>query len=348
MRNDASQKSRKVAERARLGGIRQVACVVIGRNEGARLLESLHSVQAAGLPLVYVDSGSSDGSVDAARSLEVPVFELDLSQPFSAARARNRGLEESMIAWPETRYIIFLDGDCTLEPSFAAVAARQLQLDKRCAIVTGHLSEQHPDQSIYNRLCAIEWQSPPGRMDSFNALGGIMAVRVSAFREVGGFNPKAIAGEEADLGIRLRLAGYSIFKVDTPMATHDARILTFRQWWIRAIRGGHAFAQGLALHGGARFHDGRRAVLSALFWGLALPTLVLLTLYPSRGLTSLLIGGYLVLAYRMFRHYKAAGLSTSDALLAARFGLYAKFAHVIGIFRFWMRGVDRSRIIEYK
>ena len=32
-----------------------MAAVVIGRNEGGRLEESLRSVQAAGLPLVYVE-----------------------------------------------------------------------------------------------------------------------------------------------------------------------------------------------------------------------------------------------------------------------------------------------------
>lgn len=344
MQRNATDNLLKQAEKVPLN----VACVVIGRNEGARLLESLRSVQAAGLPLVYVDSGSSDGSVEAARKLAIHSLELDSSEPFSAARARNRGLEEVMLAWPETQYVLFLDGDCTVDPGFPAVAARQLEHDSHCAIVTGHLAEQHPDQSIYNRLCSFEWQSPPGRMDGFKALGGIMAVRVSAFRAVGGFNPKAIAGEEADLGIRLRLAGYSVIKLDAPMATHDARILSFRQWWIRAVRGGHAFAQGYALHGGGKFHEGRRAVLSALFWGLALPALILLTLYPSRGWSAVLLAGYVVLALRMFRHYRAAGLSPSDARLAARFGLYAKFAHVIGIFRFWLAGAKGSRIIEYK
>lgn len=348
MKDDPADNGLKPVASARSAGTPHIACVVIGRNEGGRLLESLRSVQAAGLPTVYVDSGSSDGSSNAARELGVRSIDLEPSQPFSAARARNRGLDEVMNALPDTQYVIFLDGDCTLEPSFPEIAARHLDQDGQCAIVTGHLSEQHPDQSIYNRLCAIEWRSPAGRMEGFNALGGIMAVRASAYQAVGGFNPKAVAGEEADLAIRLRAAGYAIVKVDAPMAIHDARILTFRQWWIRAVRGGHAFTQGYALHGGAEFPNGRRAVLSALFWGLALPALILLTLYPSRGVSVLLLGGYLVLGLRMFRHYRAAGLSPSDALLAARFGLYAKFAHVIGIFRFWMKGAKGPRIIEYK
>ena len=40
--------------------ITDMAAVVIGRNEGQALARSLASVQAAGLALIYVDSGSSD------------------------------------------------------------------------------------------------------------------------------------------------------------------------------------------------------------------------------------------------------------------------------------------------
>jgi GT2 family glycosyltransferase len=253
-----------------------------------------------------------------------------------------------MRLWPQAQHILFLDGDCTLEPSFVSVAATELTTNDQCAIVTGHLSEQYPDRSIYNRLCSIEWRSPPGQFDGLNALGGIMMARVSAFRAVGGFNERAIAGEEADLGVRLRLAGYSFTKVDAPMATHDARILTFRQWWIRAVRGGYAFAHRYAEHGSTSFHDGRREVFSALFWGLALPSIVLLLLIPSRGLSVLLLGGYALLGLRIYRYYRRRGLSRSDALLSARFGICTKFAHVVGILRFASMGKQGSAIIEYK
>ncbi len=325
-----------------------MACVVIGRNEGARLIESLHSVEASGLSQVYVDSGSTDGSADAAEGLSVRSLRLDPSRPFSAARARNQGLDEIVRRCPEMRFVLFLDGDCTLDPRFPSVAADMMKDNAECAIVTGHLSEQYPDRSIYNRLCSIEWQSPAGRLTRLNALGGIMVVRVSAFQAVGGFNEKAIAGEEADLGVRLHLAGYSIIKADAPMAMHDARILTFRQWWIRAVRGGYAFAHRYAEHRRTGLNDGRREVLSAFFWGLALPVLILVGLYPTQGLSVLLLGGYAVLGLRMYRHYSRQGLSRSDALVAARFGLYTKFAHVIGIMRFLSTGPNGPRIIEYK
>jgi len=328
---------------------REMIAVVIGRNEGARLECSVRSVQAAGLSVVYADSGSTDASLNVARQLGVPVVELDPARPFSAGRGRNEGLEEALRRWPSAIYALFLDGDCELSPAFPEASAAKLEQQPDCAIVTGHLSERHPDASVYNRLCAIEWQSPAGPMESLNALGGIMVVRVSAFQQVGGFNINAIAGEEPDLGARLQMAGYSIVKIDAPMAVHDAHIMSFRQWWRRAVRGGHALAHRYAEHGRTGIRDGRREVASDLFWGLALPVGIVVLIVLTRGLSVLALSGYGVLIWRVFRRYRQTGLSKADAWLVARFIVYSKFAHVEGIARYcWNRLRGNFKIIEYK
>jgi glycosyltransferase involved in cell wall biosynthesis len=326
-----------------------MAGVVIGRNEGERLEPSLRSVQAAGLRVVYVDSGSIDGSPAVAARLGIPVVELDPARPFSAARGRNEGLDEALRCWPDVNYALFLDGDCVLDPLFPAAATATFEQHPQCAIVTGHLSERHPEASVYNRLCSIEWRSPAGRIEDMNGLGGIMVVRVSAFHEVGGFNEEAIAGEEPDLGVRLGLAGHSVIKIDHPMATHDAQMLRFAQWWKRAVRGGHALAHRYARHGRTRFRDGRRELRSALFWGFGLPALVLALMWPSRGLSLLLLGGYILLGWRVYGYYSRIGLSSSEAWLATRFILYSKFAEFLGIMRYCMNRLrGRFQIIEYK
>lgn len=326
-----------------------IGAVVIGRNEAARLEEGLQSVRGAGLQPVYVDSGSSDASVKIATGFGVPVIELDPSRPFSAGRARNEGVDEVLRRWPKVEFIQFLDGDCLLDPQFPAAAVETMSKEPECAIVTGHLSERFPERSIYNRLCAIEWKSPAGRIDNMNALGGIMMIRVAAFRELGGFNLNAIAGEEPDLGARLKLAGYSIIKIDLPMAAHDADMMRFGQWWTRAVRGGHALAHRYASHGRGPLRDARREILSDLFWGLTLPLLILALLWPTRGWSLLLFGGYGLLGWRVYRRSVRSGLSSSDAALFARFIVYSKFAHVLGIARYVRsRLTGQFRIIEYK
>src|SRR5437660_737657 len=102
-----------------------------------------------------------------------------------------------------------------------------------------------------------------------------MAVRVTAFQQVGGFDLRAIAGEEPDLGVRLALAGWSAVKIDQPMATHDAQMLRFDQWWRRTLRAGHALAHRYASHGNTRFRDQRHELGSVLFWGFLPPVAVL-------------------------------------------------------------------------
>jgi GT2 family glycosyltransferase len=182
-----------------------------------------------------------------------------------------------------------------------------------------------------------------------NALGGIMAARISAFREVGRFDEQAIAGEEPDLGVRLGLAGYSIIKIDRAMATHDAQMLRFSQWWRRAVRSGHALAHRYARHGRTQFRDGLKELRSVLFWGFLLPLAILVLLWPTRGLSLLLLGGYALLGWRVFRHYSRSGLPRSDALLATRFILYSKFAEFAGVLRYCVNRLrGRFQIIEYK
>ncbi len=326
-----------------------MVAVVIGRNEGQRLEASLASVRAAGLDLVYVDSGSTDGSPALARKLGISTVELEPSRPFSAARARNEGVEEVVRQWPAMCYILFLDGDCVLDSGFPAVASKAFEEHQDCAIVTGHLAELAPDASLYNRLCAIEWRSPAGRIDNFASLGGIMAVRLSSFSRVGGFNEQMIAGEDSELGVRMVLAGYEVIKLDVPMAIHDAHMFSFSAWWTRSVRAGHALAQRYALNGRSRLHDCRREIVSALLWGFAVPAAALLLLWPTRGLSLLLLGGYAFLGWRIYKHYRRTGLSSADASLVARFTLYAKFANLIGVVRYGLNRLrGRFRIIEYK
>jgi GT2 family glycosyltransferase len=281
--------------------------------------------------------------------LGASVLELSPGRPFSAARARNEGLGDALRRWPGLQYVIFLDADCVLDCEFPAAAAAKLASTPGCAIVTGHLSERSPDASPYNRLCAIEWQTPAGRIENFAALGGIMAADINVIQHMGGFNEQVIAGEDSELGVRLALAGYSVFKIDSPMAIHDAEMCRFGQWWKRAVRSGHALAQRYALNGSSRLHDCRKEFFSALWWGLAVPIATIGLIWPTRGLSLLLLGGYVLLALRVYRHYRKRGQPKGNALLAARYMIYTKFAQTLGMARYWLNRARGSfRIIEYK
>lgn len=240
--------------------------VVIGRNEGARLVACLASLQGQVRRIVYVDSGSTDGSVAAARAAGADVVRLDMGQPFTAARARNAGIAALQADPPEV--VQFLDGDCRLQPGWLPVALAFLQDHPVVAVVCGRRREVAPEASVYNRLADAEWDTPVGEA---LACGGDAVMRYRAVFEAGGYRADLIAGEEPELCLRLRARGHKIWRLDAEMTLHDAAMTRFSQWWKRMRRAGHAFAEGAALHGAPPEQHWVRETRRALAWGAVLP-----------------------------------------------------------------------------
>jgi GT2 family glycosyltransferase len=212
--------------------------VAIGRNEGERLRRCLVSLAEVGsdLAAVYVDSGSTDGSVELARSMGVEVVELDMSRPFSAARARNAGFERLKAIAPGIKYAMFLDGDCEVADGWLERSKSEMESRPDAAVICGRRRELFPEQSIYNRLADLEWDTTIGEAA---ACGGDSVMRAEAFESVGGFDPTAAAGEEPELCQRLRQKGWTIWRVDAEMTRHDLGMTRFRQWWRRQYRSGY-------------------------------------------------------------------------------------------------------------
>ncbi len=325
----------------------QVGLVAIGRNEGERLRQCLLSVIGKVAHVVYVDSGSTDGSIELARSLLVDVVELDLSTPFTAARARNAGFAHLLQKNTQLEFVQFVDGDCEVVEGWIERALEQLEAQPNLAVVCGRRRERFPKQSIYNQLCDMEWDTPIGEA---KACGGDSMMRVKAFQQVGGFNPALIAGEEPELCVRLRQKEWKILRIDAEMTLHDAQMTRFSQWWKRALRAGHAYAEGAWLHGRSSEGHWRRESWSIWFWGFYLPLLALGLIWPTHGFSLLLLVGYPVLAGRIFLKQRRQNICTEHAALYALSCVLGKFAQVggtLGFLRTHLLGT-KSTLIEYK
>src|SRR4051812_22496841 len=122
-----------------------VGVVVIGRNEGERLRRCLESVRSGNVPIVYVDSGSTDGSVEMARAMGVTVVELDLTTKFTAARARNAGVKQLLASNPDLEFVQFVDGDCEVVAGWIDRAQRELKMNDKVAVVCGRRRERFPE-----------------------------------------------------------------------------------------------------------------------------------------------------------------------------------------------------------
>lgn len=238
--------------------------VIIGRNEGARLALCIESVKRDALRIVYVDSGSSDGSVALARAQGLIVVELDRSSPFTAARARNAGLDALRGRFPGLAYVHFIDGDCELVEGWLSAALAAIRVDTNVAAVCGRRRERFPEHSPYNRLCDKEWDTPVGIAPT---VGGDALFRIDAFLSAGGFDPMLIAGEEPDLCHRIRQLGWRIWRIDRDMTLHDAAMTRFAQWWQRNRRSGYATAEALVRRADPTLW---REVVSNTAWSLPL------------------------------------------------------------------------------
>src|SRR5207248_7579001 len=124
-------------------------------------------------------------------------------------------------------------------------AEQELKVRPEVAVVCGRRRERFPEGSVYNRLCDMEWDTPVGEAES---CGGDAMMRVKAVRATGGYRAALIAGEEPELCLRLREAGWKVLRLDAEMTLHDAAMTRFGQWWKRAVRAGHAFAEVSWLH----------------------------------------------------------------------------------------------------
>jgi GT2 family glycosyltransferase len=320
-----------------------IGAVVIGRNEGQRLINCLASMQDEAARLVYVDSGSTDGSVDAARAAGAEVVLLDTSEPFTAARARNAGFAALMARPAPPDYVQFVDGDCTLEPGWLTHAAKALDETPDIAILTGWRAEIHPDASVYNAMCDFEWHRPAGDID---ACGGDMMVRRVVFQALGGFNPRVIAAEDDEFCVRVRKAGHRVHRLPIPMTHHDANMTRLAQWWRRAIRSGHGFAQVGDLHPEHFVAERRRVWL----YGAVLPFLGLIGAVLSWPLLALVLAVYGLSYLRTVQGLQKAGLPGVTARRHAVLLSLSKFPNLVGAMRYWKRkrrGWDME-IIEYK
>ncbi len=325
----------------------QLGLVAIGRNEGDRLRRCLESVLGQVTQVVYVDSGSTDGSQELARSLGVDVVDLDLSVPFTAARARNAGMERLLQLYPDLEFVQFVDGDCEVVEGWLVLALQTLQTHPDYAVVCGRRRERFPHRTLYNQLCDIEWSTPVGEA---RACGGDALIRVMAFRDVNGFNPALIAGEEPEMCVRLRRAAWKIYRLDAEMTLHDAQMTRFSQWWQRSLRAGHAYAEGAFLHGKTPERHWVKESRSIWLWGLAIPMGAIALAPVTHGLSLLLLLGYALLGYRIYRYMHRQGYKFKDASLYALFCLIGKFPNALGQLTFyWNRWLGlRSQLIEYK
>ena len=324
-----------------------VSVVVIGRNEGARLVRCLESIVAMetdgfAVETLYVDSASTDGSPQRVAALGAKVIEVRPQRP-SAALGRNAG-------WRATGadFVLFLDGDTQLHPLFVRRALEAMR-DPAVAVVWGHRREAHPEQSSYVRALDLDWiyRAGPGEF-----CGGDALMRRDVLEQVGGFDASLIAGEEPELCRRIRAQGHAILHIDAPMTLHDLAITRFSAYWKRAYRAGHAYAELAARFKGSDDPLWQAEARRNLFHGgllLAMVAVLPMTIFwPWLGAG--IVAGVFGLLGRTFLRcaWKSGDLNTR--LLYAVHSHFQQLPILAGQvgYRLGVRSGRQHRLIEYK
>lgn len=351
---------------------RLVGVVAIGRNEGQRLVRCLQSLREQEVPvrIVYVDSNSTDDSVKNAREFGAEVVDLDTSIKFTAARARNAGLGRLLELEPKLEFVQFVDGDCELDARWLPAALDFFDSHPEHIVVCGRRREKFPDSTVYNRICDIEWNTPPGEAGE---CGGDALMRVAPLQKAGGYDPTLIAGEEPDLCIRMRAEGGRVYRLDHEMTLHDAAMTRASEWFKRAKRSGHACAELAYRHSGRPEQPYLRQARSMFVWGIAYPlawlagALSMVTFValgrvdssPLVGLAALALSlGALVApcallgvrSYQYERRGRQPGRSARDARIYATSNVLAKLPAGLGAMRFLFNRWTgkQSTLVEYK
>lgn len=326
-----------------------VGFVAIGRNEGDRLKRALQAIQRLHpqAPLVYTDSGSTDDSVRFAETIGVQVVRLDMSIPFTAARARNAGFSALIASNPNLRFVQFLDGDCEIQPGWIDTATAFLEAHENVAVVSGRRKERFPEATLFNELMDIEWNTAVGET---TAVLGDMCVKVDAFKRVGGFDESIIAAEDDDLCLRIGALGYTVHRLDALMSLHDANMTRLSQWYRRAKRGGHGYANINHLHGQQPPQHFTKQLRSTILWGGIVPALFLISL-PFAPLVSLALAAvYALFVLRTFWRRLRLGDPVKRAALYSFLIYTSKVPEFMGVLHYWKNHLfsRQHELIEYK
>ena len=213
-----------------------VTVVIVTRNRCGSLLATVkrlsHLPEAP--PIVVVDNGSTDGTVEALRATFPEVSVLAWPDNIGAA-GRNLG-----VALSGTRYVAFCDDDSWWEPGALEQASTILDADPRIGLIAGRVIVE-PAGDV-DPTCDLMARSPlpaPAGFEGVPVLGFLACasvIRRPVFWEVGGFHRRlGVGGEEHLVALDLATGGWLQSYAPTVVAHHQphARNTVDRTWQMR-------------------------------------------------------------------------------------------------------------------
>lgn len=200
----------------------KLTVVLLTYNCGHRLDPILDRLLGLGLPIVAVDNASVDDTVEVLQA-RAGVSVIRSTDNIGAA-ARNLG-----VAAARTPYVVCCDDDGWYERDGLDAAVRLLDRHDRLAVVNARIlvGENADLDGISAEMAAsplADRHGVPGPV-LLSFMGGAAIVRVSAWHQVGGYDPEFfIGGEEETLAIKLVRHGWALRYVPEVVMHHEPSI----------------------------------------------------------------------------------------------------------------------------
>lgn len=209
-----------------------ISVILPARNAKAYLERTLPAILAAAAAhgrteVILVDNGSTDGTVEFVRAAGGDSVRCVECPDARVGGVRNQGVEASTGA-----NLAFIDADCLIGPDWL------LRLDEILSdpgVAGAGAPYDLPDDPV---PLEEAWQSlhePPRDGPAAWLFGGNCGIRREAFLAVGGFDPTLESGEDAELGMRLRRAGYRLLTRRDLRARHLGNPKTWRAFFRQQV-----------------------------------------------------------------------------------------------------------------
>lgn len=197
-----------------------LSIVVIGRNEAQNLPRCSNSLnplaEMGNVEIIYVDSASTDSSIEIAKTFATRVVRLRESERLSASAGRYVGTLVARGVW-----VLYLDGDMELTPEFCK-KARSLITSRRtapriCGYV-GRYDNHYTDGSVRRNVLRQDTREERAR-----CFGGAVLLLRDRVLAAGNWDYRLFSNEELDLCTRLLGQEHYVKYVDFPMVIHHTR-----------------------------------------------------------------------------------------------------------------------------
>lgn len=178
-----------------------------GKDFIVRALDSIKAQTYSNWEVFVVDDGSTDDGADRVKD-QYPHVQLIRQINAGQAAARNRGIKAA-----KGKYIAFLDQDDEWLPEKLAMQVNALNQNPYIGFVTcnqAHHSEKEIKTLPANMLKILQALSHIHR----SMVPSALMVRKHALNTVGGFDITLCAGDDTDLILKLRHAGYQELNVE--------------------------------------------------------------------------------------------------------------------------------------